>query len=145
MDLIRLDSATTCATTPLDEFDPLTASQRKPCVLPVAQQVNPLYPLYFPKQTAVPQVATAGQKSVYEGGGAGGGGGTGAGGGGGGTGAAVSGLCGGENGVSDPFSSMLAFTRSNISPLKTSVESSSCHSVELPLTAASSKTWTTFE
>ncbi|KAI9556760.1 hypothetical protein GHT06_016551 [Daphnia sinensis] len=94
IDLIRLDSATSLS--PVDEFDPLGAPRKEPEPVRITQS-NPVYSFHVPRQVAEPQVPSGASS---------------------GNGGAVNfkGYTSRFDTGSDPFSNLLAFTRTNLGP-----------------------------
>jgi hypothetical protein len=121
-DLIRLDSITSLS--PVEEFDPLNVQAKTTVDLPClrATQSNPVYSFHVPpRQTAVPQapMSLAGNGPSFKG------------------------YTSRFDTGSDPFSNLLAFTRTNYA---TSPAEDECEtSLNQTLPAAPAKSWTTFD
>lgn len=120
VDLIRLDSATSLS--PVDEFDPLATPQMDPEPTRIAQS-NPVYSFHVPRQIAEPQVPSVQPAAVNNGA------------------SSFKGYTSLFDTGSDPFSNLLAFTRSNLGPTV-----SEPIKAKESFTKPSDKTaWTTFD
>ena len=98
----------------VDEFDPLG----EPKVVRSTTQSNPFYSFHMPRQTAVPQVAPANGAPSFKG------------------------YTSRFDTGSDPFSDLLAFTRTNLGP---PAEPDASNSIESKETVNSLSSWTQFD
>ena len=114
MDLIRLDSATSLS--PVDEFDPLGRDLSRTEPVSRVVQSNPVYPFHVP-QVAEPQVPTGSGASPLKG---------------------YTSLF---NTGADPFSNLLAFTRTNLGPTL----SEAAKTNESFSSSSDKSAWTTFD
>lgn len=133
-DLIRLDSTTSLS--PVDEFDPLigAAPSRLLSIEPEESvaaelQTNPVYTLHFPpRQTAEPQAPPAASNGVPS----------------------FKGYTGRFTTGADPFSNLLAFTRSNFGSPTAVVAGDGAELADesrqdTKLTSQLTSSWTTFD
>ena len=121
--MIRLDSITSLS--PVEEFDPLNVPTKSAVDLPLrATQSNPVYSFHVPaRQTAVPQVPMSQA----------------------GNGPSFKGYTSRFDTGSDPFSNLLAFTRTNYTPNSAEGECESSSLNETLPAASANKSWTTFD
>lgn len=118
--MIRLDSATSLS--PVDEFDPLGTSRTELEASRVTQS-NPVYSLHVPRQIAEPQVPSAQPPGANNGA------------------SPFKGYTSLFDTGSDPFSNLLAFTRTNLGP----TVSEPIKSNESFPTSSDKSAWTTFD
>ena len=121
--MIRLDSITSLS--PVEEFDPLNVPTKSAVDLPLrATQSNPVYSFHVPaRQTAVPQVPMSQA----------------------GNGPSFKGYTSRFDTGSDPFSNLLAFTRTNYAPNSAEGECETSSLNETLPAASANKSWTTFD
>ncbi len=122
MDLIRLDSATSLS--PVDEFDPLGTLTSRTDLEPSMRvaQSNPVYSFHVPlRQIAEPQVPTGTSSGASP----------------------FKGYTSLFDTGSDPFSNLLAFTRTNLGPTLSGSESAKTN--ESFPSSSDKSSWTTFD